>query len=136
MIQGDTSALEMYGTCSWFFHNAPAVDSMLKDCLQDLTRLFHFVDDWELDDNDFEWNEVFDYPKDDHDDDAYAASRCVKFSLIEDTYVKQCQQCVKFGKWVTADESRLAKYNGIIHLVRLDPIQNQSVPVLHSTLLL
>ena len=94
ILQGYTSVPDMYSTCSWFNHNAPAVDSMLKDCLQDLTRLLHyFVDDWELDDNnDFEWNEVFDYPKDDHDHDAYAASHCVKFSLIEDTYVKQCQQ--------------------------------------------
>ena len=62
MLQGDTSIKDMYSTRSWFNHNAPAVDSMPRDCLQDLTRLFHFVDDWELDDNDFKWDEVFDFP--------------------------------------------------------------------------
>ena len=55
MLQGDTSVKDMYSTCSWFKHNSPAVDSMPHDCLQDLTRLLHEVDDcWELDDNDFE----------------------------------------------------------------------------------
>ena len=39
---------------------------MPRDYLQDLTQLLHFVDDWELDNNDFEWNENFDYPKNDH----------------------------------------------------------------------
>tara|TARA_B110001450_G_C17246012_1_gene329509 strand:- start:209 stop:427 length:219 start_codon:yes stop_codon:yes gene_type:complete len=48
-------------------HNASALDSMPRDCLQDLTRLLHFVDDWELDDNNFKWNEVFDFPEHDHD---------------------------------------------------------------------
>ena len=52
----------VHSTRSWFNHNAPAVDSIPRDCLQDLTRLFHFVDDWELDDNDFKWDEVFDFP--------------------------------------------------------------------------
>ena len=108
MLQGDTSVKDMYSTRSWFNHNAPAVDSMPRDCLQDLTRLLHFVDDWELDGNDFEWNEVFDFPKCDHDHDDYAAAHRIKWALIEDAYVKRWQQCVQFGKWVTADESRLA----------------------------
>ena len=65
MLQGDTSVKNMYSTRSWFNHNALTVDSMPKDCLQDLTRLLHFVDDWELDDNNFEWDEVFAFPKHD-----------------------------------------------------------------------
>ena len=58
MLQGDTSVKNMYSTRSWFNHNAPAVDSMSRDCLQDLTWLLHFVNDWELNESDFEWNEV------------------------------------------------------------------------------
>ena len=61
-----------------------------------------------MDENNFEWDEVFDYPKDDHDHDDYAASHCIKWALIEDAYVKQWQQCVKFGKWVAANESRFS----------------------------
>ena len=133
MLQGDTSVPEdMYSIRSWFNHNAPAVDSMPCNCLQDLTWLLHFVDNWELDENDFEWNEVFDYPKDDHDDDAYAASRCVKFSLIEDTYVKQCQQCVKFGKRVTADEPRLAEWYHSPCTIGPDPKPICTGATLHS----
>ena len=49
----------MYSTRSWFNHNAPAVDRMPRNCLQDLTWLLHFVDDWELDENDLEWNEMY-----------------------------------------------------------------------------
>jgi hypothetical protein len=104
MIQGDTSVLEMYGTCSWFIHNAPAVDSMPCNCLQDLTQLLHFVDDWELDENDFEWEEVFDFPKHDHAHDDYATFHRIKWGLIEDAYVKRWQDCVIFGKWVIANE--------------------------------
>ena len=96
----------IYSTHSWFNHNVPAVDSMPRDCLQDLTQLLHFVDDWELNNNDFEWNENFNYPKDDHNHDAYA--HCAKIGLIKNMYVKGWQQCVKFGCWVAADKLRLA----------------------------
>ena len=54
---------------------------------QDLTRLLHFADDWELDENDFKWDKVFDFLKHDPDHDAFAASHCIKWALIEDAYV-------------------------------------------------
>ena len=82
----------MYSTWSWFNHNAPAVDSMLRDCLQDLTWLLHFVADWKLDESNFEWNEVFNFPKHDHNHDHYAPSHHIKWALIEDAYVKRWQQ--------------------------------------------
>ena len=47
MLSGDPSISNMYDSRSWFNHCAPAVESMPKDCLQDLHRLLHFVDDWE-----------------------------------------------------------------------------------------
>ena len=89
MLQGDISVKSIYSTWSWFNHNAPAMDSMPRDCLQDPTRLLHFVDDWKLDDNNFEWDNVFDFPKHDHNHDDYAATHRVKFGLIEDAYMKQ-----------------------------------------------
>ena len=45
------------------------------------------MDDWELDENDFDWDKVFDFPKHDHDHDDSAASHCIKWALIEDAYV-------------------------------------------------
>ena len=112
MLLADTQVPFTYNTFSWFNHNAPAVDIMPRDCLQDLTWLLHFVDDWELDDNDFGWDEVFDYPEDDQDHDAYAAAHRVKFGLIEDAFVQRWQQCVLFGRWITADKSCLV---GLYH---------------------
>ena len=70
---------------------------------------------------DFEWNEVFDFPKCDHDHDDYAAAHRIKWALIEDAYVKQWQQCVHFGKWVTADESRLARWHHSACTIGPDP---------------
>ena len=107
MLQGDASIKDMYTTRSWFKHNAPAVDSMPRNCLQDLIRLLHFVDDWEIEEDE-NWDDTFDYPRyDNHEDDDTAPHR-VKFGIIETEYVKRWQQCVRFGRWITADESRLA----------------------------
>ena len=105
MLSGDPSIVNMYDSRSWFNHCAPAVESMPRDCLQDLYRLLHFVDDWELDE-DKEWDDIYDHPKEEVKEGT--ASHRTKHGLFEDAYVKRWQQCVKFGKWMTADESRAA----------------------------
>ena len=38
MLQGDASIKDMYSSWSWFKHNAPAVDSILRNCLQALIQ--------------------------------------------------------------------------------------------------
>ena len=54
---------DMYSTRSWFKHNLPALDSIPHNCLQDLIRLLlHFVDDWEIEDDE-NWDDMFDYPR-------------------------------------------------------------------------
>ena len=50
---------------------------------------------------------MFDYPKYDNNDDDDTAPHCIKFSLIEDEYIKRWQECVKFCCWITAAESRV-----------------------------
>ena len=132
ILQGDTSVKCIYSTWSWFNHNAPAVDSMPRDCLKDLTRLLHFFDDQKLDDNNFEWDKVFDFPKHDHDHDDYAATHRVKFGLIEDAYMKQQQECVKIGKQVTADESCLAGWYHSPCTIGPDPKPIRTGATLHS----
>ena len=55
MLQGDASIKDM--------------DSMPRNFLQDLTRLLHFVDDWEIKEDE-NWDDTFDYPRyDNHEDD-------------------------------------------------------------------
>ena len=82
MLQGNASIKDMYSSCSWFKHNAPAADSMPHNCLQDLIRwLFHFVDDWEIEEDE-NWDDVFDYLRyDNHDNDDTAPHR-VKYILF------------------------------------------------------
>ena len=62
MLSGDPSIVNMYDSRSWFNHCGPAIESMPRDCLQDLYLLLHFVVDWELDE-DKEWDDIYDHPK-------------------------------------------------------------------------
>ena len=98
MLQGDASIKDMYSSWSWFKHNAPAVDSILRNCLQALIQqLLYFVDDWDIEE-DGNWDDMFDYLRYDNHDNDDTAPYCVKFGIIETEYVKQWQQCgVKFG---------------------------------------
>ena len=96
MLQGDASIKDVYSSCSWFKHNAPAVDSMLRSCLRALIWLLHFVGDWEIEEDE-NWDDMFDNPRYDNHDNDDTAPHCVKFGIIETEYVKQWQQCVKFG---------------------------------------
>ena len=71
---------------------------MSQNCLQYLIRLVHFICD-----------DIFDYSRYNNTSYYYdTASHPVKFGLIENNYMKQWQQCVKFGQLITADESRVA----------------------------
>ena len=79
MLQDDASIKDMYSSWSWFKHNAPAVDSMPRNCLQDLIRLLHFVDDWEIEENE-NWDDKFDYPRFDNHIVVDTTLHCVKFA--------------------------------------------------------
>ena len=92
MLSGDPSIVNMYDSRSWFNHWAPAVESMPRDCLQDLYWLFHFVDDWELDEVK-EWDNIYDHPKEE---------------VKEGTATHRMQHGLFVGKWMLADESRAA----------------------------
>ena len=82
-------------TRSWFKHNAPAIDSMPRNFLQDLIWLLHFVDDWKVDENNFEWNRVFDFPNHDDSHAVYACAHCIKLAFIF-TFIKLNNLPVEF----------------------------------------
>ena len=82
-------------TRSWFKHNAPAIDSMPRNCLQDLIWLLHFVDDWKVDENNFEWNRVFDFPNHDDSHAVYACAHCIKLAFTF-TFIKLNNLPVEF----------------------------------------
>ena len=54
------------------------------------------------------------------------------FGLVEDAYIKQWQECVKFGKWVMADESRFAGWYHSPCTIGTDPKPIRTVAALHS----
>ena len=93
ILQGSMLVPHMYNSKSWFKHNTLAVNRVV--CLVSAYRisyncLLHF-DDWGLDENYYEWNEAFNFPKHDYDHDAHACSNCVKIGLIADKCVKRWQ---------------------------------------------
>ena len=102
---------------------------MPRDCLQDLYQLLHFVDDWELDE-DMEWDDIYDHPKEEVKEGT--ASHRTKHGVFEDAYVKRWQQCVKFGKWMTADESRAAGWYHSVCTVGPEPKPIRTGCTLHT----
>ena len=63
----------------------------------------YFADDWEVDDK--RWAANYSGMKEEPGKDTAKHRR--KFTVLEDAYNKRWQAIVKFGRWVTADESRI-----------------------------
>ena len=79
---------------------------MTQDAFKDLCRCMHFADDWEEDDE--RWAEVYDDEKEEVDDNTAKHRR--KFGQLEDGYTNRWMDMVVFGRRITADESRVARW--------------------------
>ena len=79
----------------------------LQNTFKDMCRCIHFIDGWEADDE--RLATVYSGTKEEHGEDT-ARHRC-KFTVLEATYNKRWQAIVKFGRWVTAYESRVAGWH-------------------------
>jgi len=104
MLSGNPSIKQMYSSRSPYDAVETVKNCMTLDAMKDLTRCLHFSDDWE--EHEEEWNTIYSDVKVEPDEDT--ASHRMKFSLLEDMYNNRWQACVNYGKWVTADESRIA----------------------------
>ena len=104
MLSGNPSIDDMWSTRCAFKAVGPVKESMPQDAMKDLCRCMHFADDWEEDDE--RWNELYDADKEAAPEDMARHRR--KFGVLEDAYNKQWQSIMTFGRWVTADESRVA----------------------------
>ena len=119
-IMGDTrSSLRAVGAIK---------ECMTQDAFRDLCRCMHFADDWESDDE--RWHDIFPSEKVEAEEDT-ATHRC-KFSVIEDAYNKRWQAIVKFGRWLTADESRVAGWYHSTMTVGPEPKPIRTGATLHS----
>ena len=77
---------------------------MPQGALQDLIQCMHFADDW--DDKRGEWDSFYMDKKEGLKDNT--AQHRKKHGQLEDAYNKMWEEIVNFGRWVTADERRLA----------------------------
>ena len=110
MLAGNPSDRQAFSSREVFNAVEPIKNSMTLNAVQDLKRCLHFSDDWEDDDDD--WDEEYTDCKIEAPDGT--AQHRKKFSMLEDAYNRRWQSIVTFGKWLTADESRVA---GWYHLV-------------------
>ena len=81
------------------------MESMTKNAFEDMYRCLHFSDDWDADEGD-KWDELYSDKKMSSPDNT-ARHRC-KFAMIEDAFNRRWKECVRFGCWLTFDESRVA----------------------------
>ena len=65
----------------------------------------HFADNWDEDEG-VEWGAVNPDPK--IAPSPEAARHRTKFDHVEDGFNRRWKECVRFGEWITADESRVA----------------------------
>ena len=80
-------------------------EAITQDAYKDLYQCMHFVDDWEAD-SDTKCKEFF-YDTKVVVDTTTEAHR-LKFGIIEDGFNSRWQEVINFGRWLTADESRVA----------------------------
>jgi hypothetical protein len=126
MLAGNPSIEQAFSTRDVFNAVEPMKEAMTKNAMQDLSRCLHFADDW----NDDDWtNEYFD-SKDEAKEDT--AQHRKKFALLEDAYNKRWQAMVNFGKWLTADESRVAGWYKSVMTVGPEPKPIRTGATLHS----
>ena len=105
MLHGNPSIERMYSSRNTFDAVEVIKNCMPQDAMKELTRCLHFADDWEQGDDE-EWDTIYSDVKVQADENT--ASHRKNFSLLEDMYNKRWQACVTYGKWITADESRIA----------------------------
>ncbi|KAL7527968.1 hypothetical protein ACHAXR_007787 [Thalassiosira sp. AJA248-18] len=106
MLRGVPSIDETWSTRESLDAVGAVKDSMPKDAYIDMYRCMHFSDDWEEEDGEVPWESIY-------ADEKYEPSPQVerhrrKYEHIEDGFNRRWKECVNFGRWITADESRVA----------------------------
>ena len=128
MFDGNPSMNQMFSTRDMFDACEPIKQSMTLDCFKDMVRCLHFSDDWDEDDE--EWDRIYTDAKQEPTEETSPHRR--KFSMLEDAYNRRWQDMVNFGKWITADESRVAGWYKSCMTQGPEPKPIQTGATLHS----
>ena len=143
MIKGFPTIEETWDTRDSLNHVSSAAESMPKDAFIDIYRCMHFSDDWEPNENgeDEYWEDIFESSGDERFEptpDVEKHRR--KYEHIEDGFNRRWKEVVNFGRWITADESRVAGWynSGITIGPEPKPIRTgatiHSIAVTHGAL--
>jgi len=129
MLTGSSSNPRMFSTRNVFDAVEPVKSCMPLDAMKDLTRCLHYTDDWDLEEDD-QWETLYTDPKIEAHDATAEHRR--KFSMVEDAYNRRWQTMVTLGKWLTADESRLAGWYKSPSTIGPEPKPIRTGATLHS----
>ena len=89
----------------------------------------HYSDDWDVIDDD-NWEDTYIDPK--LEAGVSTAAHLLKHRLLEDAYNNRWQAIVIFGKWITADESRVAGWYHSAMTIKPEPKPIRTGATLHT----
>ena len=133
MIRGFPSIEDTWSTREPLKHVHTAVESMPKNAYIDMYRCMHFSDDWEVNEDgsgETYWEDVF-------EDARYGSSPDVerhrkKYEHIEDGFNTRWKEVVNYGRWITADESRVAGWYRSAITIGPEPKPIRTGATIHS----
>eukprot|EP00956_Cyclotella_meneghiniana_P033550 scaffold96912_cov61-Cyclotella_meneghiniana.AAC.1 len=133
MIRGFPSIEATWSTRESLDAIGAAKESMPKDAYIDMYRCMHFSDDWDDDwdmDGETSWEEIFADPKYEPSPDVERHRR--KYEHIEDGFNCRWKEVVSFGRWITADESRVAGWYKSTITIGPEPKPIRTGATIHS----
>lgn len=128
-LYGNRSVEQIWSTREVFDAVEPIKVSMPQDAWKDLARCMHFADDWEEDDD--RWT-ADNYPAEKCAPSSDTAQHRKKHGILEDAYNKRWQEVVKAGRWLTADESRIAGWFHSAMTIGPEPKPTRTGATLHT----
>ena len=129
MLRGFPSIGGTWCTRDTIFAVPPVKESMTQDAYKDIYRCMHFSDDWD-EEEDIAWDDV--YADNKYEPSPDAAKHRKKFDHIEEGFNKRWKECITFGKWVTADESRVAGWYHSCMTIGPEPKPIRTGATIHS----
>ena len=133
MIRGFPSINDTWSTREPLKHVSTAVESMPKNAYIDMYRCMHFSDDWEeSQDGNGEtyWEDLYQDAKFGSSPDVEHHRR--KYEHIEDGFNARWKEVVNYGRWITADESRVAGWYRSAITIGPEPKPIRTGATIHS----
>jgi hypothetical protein len=126
MLSGFSSVAETWSTRESITCIGAVKESMPRYAFIDMHHCMHLSDDWDDDD----WDDTYSDEKYNPSPDVEHHHR--QFKHIEDGFNKQWKEVVKFGRWITADEPRVAGWYSSAITIGPEPKPIRTGATIHS----